>query len=88
MSGEAFGAMIGAASVYDMANQFDLYDNGGSGHLLYGALEVDKQGMLMLTEDREHLRGGGFANITAKTPTVVFCMTFNAKRKRWHRRKA
>ena len=29
VSGEAFGAMIGAASVYDMANQFDLYDNGG-----------------------------------------------------------
>ena len=26
VSGEAFGAMIGAASVYDMANQFDLYD--------------------------------------------------------------
>ncbi len=24
VSGEAFGAMIGAASVYDMANQFDL----------------------------------------------------------------
>ena len=22
---------------------------------------------------------GGFANITAKTPTVVFCMTFNTK---------
>ena len=40
-----FGAMIGAASVYDMANQFDLYDNGG------------------------------FANITAKTPTVVFRLT-------------
>ena len=36
VSGEAFGAMIGAASVYDMANQFDLYDNGGSRCLLYG----------------------------------------------------
>ena len=29
VSGQAFGAMIGAASVYDMANQFDLYNNGG-----------------------------------------------------------
>ena len=29
VSGEAFGAMIGAASVYDMANQFDLSNNGG-----------------------------------------------------------
>ena len=28
--------MIGAASVYDMANQFDLYDNGGLMFALWG----------------------------------------------------
>ena len=44
VSGEAFGAMIGAASVYDMANQFDLYDNGGLDVCFMGALEVDKEG--------------------------------------------
>ena len=36
--------MIGAASVYDMANQFDLYDNGGLDVCFMGALEVDKEG--------------------------------------------
>ena len=44
VSGEAFGAMIGAASVYDMANQFDLYDNGGLDICFMGALEVDRYG--------------------------------------------
>ena len=55
VSGEAFGAMIGAASVYDMANQFDLYDNGGLDVCFMGALEVDKEGILTLIEALEHL---------------------------------
>ena len=39
-----------------------------------------KSGMLdMITLTMESGGIGGFANITAKTPTVVFCMTFNAK---------
>ena len=38
-SGPVFGAMIGAASVYDMANQFDLYDNGGLDICFMGALD-------------------------------------------------
>lgn len=39
-----------------------------------------KSGMLdMITLTVESGGIGGFANITAKTPTVVFCMTFNAK---------
>lgn len=80
VSGEAFGAMIGAASVYDMANQFDLYDNGGLDVCFMGALEVDKYGNINAHRGTGAFAGiGGFANITAKTPTVVFCMTFNAK---------
>ena len=55
VSGEAFGAMIGAASVYDMANQFDLYDNGGLDVCFMGALEVDRHGKSMRTVAREHL---------------------------------
>ena len=43
-SGLVFGAMIGAASVYDMANQFDLYDNGGLDICFMGALRVDRYG--------------------------------------------
>ena len=80
VSGEAFGAMIGAASVYDMANQFDLYNNGGLDVCFMGALEVDGHGNVNAHRGQGAFAGiGGFANITAKTPTVVFCMTFNTK---------
>ena len=80
VSGECFGAMIGAASVYDMANQFDLYNNGGLDICFMGALEVDKEGNVNAHRGPGAFAGiGGFANLTAKTPTVVFCMTFNTK---------
>lgn len=80
ISGEAFGAMIGAASVYDMANQFDLYDNGGLDVCFMGALEVDKEGNVNAHRGPGAFAGiGGFANITSKTPTVVFCFSFTAK---------
>ena len=80
VSGEAFGAMIGAASVYDMANQFDLYNNGGLDICFMGALEVDAQGNVNAHRGQGAFAGiGGFANITAKTPTVVFCLPFNTK---------
>ena len=80
VSGEAFGAMIGAASVYDMANQFDLYDNGGLDICFMGALEVDGKGNVNAHRGPGAFAGiGGFANITAKTPTVVFCLTFDTK---------
>ena len=79
-SGTVFGAMIGAASVYDMANQFDLYDNGGLNICFMGAFEVDRYGNVNAHRGPGNYSGiGGFANITAKTPTVVFCMTFNTK---------
>ncbi|MGI6020874.1 MAG: CoA-transferase [Lachnospiraceae bacterium] len=77
-SGPVFGAMIGAASVYDMSNQFDLYDNGGLDICFMGAIEVDKHGNVNSHRGPGAFSGiGGFANITAKTPTVVFCLTFN-----------
>ncbi len=79
-SGPVFGAMIGAASVYDMSNQFDLYDNGGLDICFMGALEVDRHGNVNAHRGPGAFAGiGGFANITAKTPVVVFCMTFNTK---------
>ncbi|MBO6046983.1 MAG: acyl CoA:acetate/3-ketoacid CoA transferase [Erysipelotrichaceae bacterium] len=80
VSGEAFGAMIGAASVYDMANQFDLYDNGGLDICFMGAYEVDQYGNVNAHRGPGAYAGiGGFANITAKTPTVIFCLSFNTK---------
>ena len=79
-SGPVFGAMIGAASVYDMANQFDLYDNGGLDICFMGALEVDRHGNVNSHRGEGAYAGiGGFANITSKTPVVVFCLSFTAK---------
>ncbi|MDO4619419.1 MAG: CoA-transferase [Lachnospiraceae bacterium] len=79
-SGTVFGAMIGATCMIDMANQFDLYDNGGLDICFMGALEVDSRGNVNSHRGPGAFAGiGGFANITAKTPTVVFCMTFNTK---------
>lgn len=79
-SGKVFGAMIGAASVYDMANQFDLYNHGGLDICFMGALEVDRHGNVNAHRGPGAYAGiGGFANITAQTPTVVFCLTFNTR---------
>ena len=87
-SGTVFGAMIGAASVYDMANQFDLYDNGSLDICFMGAFEVDRHGNVNAHRSADAYPGiGGFANITGKTPTVVFCLTFNTKGLVMERRK-
>ncbi len=79
-SGKVFGAVIGADSMYDMANQFDLYNNGGLDICFMGGMEVDKHGNVNAHRGPGAYAGiGGFANITAKTKTVVFCFTFNTK---------
>ena len=79
-SGKVFGAVIGADSIYDMANQFDLYNNGGLDICFMGGIEVDRFGNVNAHKGPGAFAGvGGFANITAKTSTVVFCLTFNAK---------
>lgn len=79
VSGKVFGAMIGATSVYDMANQFDLYNSGTLDICFMGALEVDRFGNVNAHRSETHYAGiGGFANITAKTPNIIFCLTFNA----------
>ena len=79
-SGKVFGAVIGADSIYDMANQFDLYNNGGLDICFMGAMEVDRFGNVNAHKGPGAFAGvGGFANITAKTSTVVFCLTFDTK---------
>jgi propionate CoA-transferase len=63
-----------------MANQFDLYDNGGLDICFMGAFEVDREGNVNAHQGPGNFSGiGGFANITARTPNVVFCLTFNTK---------
>lgn len=79
-SGTVFGAVIGADSMNDMANQFDLYNNGGLDICFMGGIEIDQYGNVNAHRGPGAFAGvGGFANITAKTGTVVFCVTFNTK---------
>ena len=63
-----------------MANQFDLYNNGGLDICFMGGIEVDRFGNVNAHKGPGAFAGvGGFANITAKTATVVFCLTFDTK---------
>jgi len=79
-SGTVFGAVIGADCMIDMANQFDLYNNGGLDICFMGGIEVDQYGNVNAHRGPGAFAGvGGFANITAITRTVVFCLTFNTK---------
>ncbi len=78
--GVSFGASIGADMICDMASQFDFYDGGGLDICFMGGLEVDALGNVNSHESGSGLIGiGGFANITAATKTVVFCLAFTAK---------
>jgi propionate CoA-transferase len=78
--GLAFGAVIGADMVIDMATQFDFYDGGGLDICFLGGLEADSMGNVNVHKMEGGYPGiGGFANITFSTKTIVFCMSFNAK---------
>ena len=79
-SGTVFGSMIGAGSVYAMAQQFDFYDGGGLDICYMGGLEVDRYGNVNCHRGPGAYSGvGGFSDITSNTKTVVFCVTFTTK---------
>ena len=72
--------MIGADAICDMSMQFDFYDGGGLDCCFMGALEMDGLGNVNAHRGLDQVSGvGGFANITASTRKVVFCLTFNTK---------
>ena len=78
--GLTFGAMIGAGSICDMANQFDFYDGGGLDICFMGALEMDRFGNVNAHRGADQVAGiGGFGNITAATKNVAFCLTTSTK---------
>ena len=78
--GPAFGAMIGADAICDMAMQFDFYDGGGLDICFMGALEMDRFGNVNAHRGADQASGiGGFGNITAATRRVVFCLTFDTR---------
>ncbi len=78
--GVSFGATIGSDMICDMASQFDLYDGGGLHICFMGGLEADRHGNVNSHRLADTFTGiGGFANITAATKTVVFCMSFTTR---------
>lgn len=78
--GVCFGATIGPDMICDMANQFDFYDGGGLDICFMGGMEVDSHGNVNAHRIGDRFAGiGGFANITAATKTVVFCVNFTTK---------
>lgn len=78
--GISFGATIGSDMICDMSAQFDFYDGGGLDICFMGAIEVDRQGNVNAHRFADSYSGiGGFANITAATRKIVFCLNFTTK---------
>lgn len=76
---DAFGAVINADAIYDMASQFDLYEGGGLDATLVGALEIDGHGNVNVIQKEGMLIGaGGFHHVTYGPKKVVVCSRFRA----------
>ena len=72
--------MIGASSVYDMLISLIFMTMEDWISALWELWKWIKEGNVNAHRGPGAFAGiGGFANITAKTPTVVFCMTFDTK---------
>ena len=76
---DAFGAVINADAIYDMASQFDLYEGGGLDATLVGALEIDGHGNVnVIKKDGLLIGAGGFHHVTYGPRKIVVCSRFRA----------
>lgn len=76
---DAFGAVINADAIYEMASQFDLYEGGGLDATLVGALEIDGHGNVNVIKKEGMLIGaGGFHHVTYGPRKIVVCSRFRA----------
>lgn len=74
---DAFGAVINADAIYDMAAQFDLYEGGGLDASFVGALEIDRKGNVNVSAKGQLLMGvGGFNHVTQGAKKIVVCSKF------------
>lgn len=74
---DAFGAVINADAIYDMAAQFDLYEGQGLDVSFVGALEIDAAGNVNVSRKGDVLIGvGGFNHVTQAAKKVVICSKF------------
>lgn len=78
-SGLSFGCSHHPEAVVDQPSQFDFYDGGGLDIGVLGAVEIDEEGSVNVSQFAGRFAGvGGFVNIAQSARRVVFCCTFRA----------
>ena len=78
----SFGASYNPEAVVEHSNSFDIITGGGLSMTCLGMGECDGDGNVNVSKFGPRLTGpGGFIDITAATPKVVFCGTFMGKAK-------
>jgi propionate CoA-transferase len=82
LSGFAFGCALNPQALMQSIDQFTLLQGGGFDRAMLSFLEIDEQGNVNVHDlpGRQHVTAGvgGFADITARAPAIVFSGHFTA----------